>query len=539
LEQSFLIERSVASHQCISLKGRPHEHSRAEQRAQPEATPEGPPTKLSMSQWSSWIVICRIRFSLMLARILLWFGFEDTEARIGLFAIAITLIGGVVTTWQTAGDYEHEFLESLQRQDLVSTKAFLSAIQKQTSGPAVLQAASFFLFLILARPIVDAFRGNWQPIVFFAALIAAMVVLVWLVTLARSAVTGPVSAAVGVLVLAFGLAAISYLLEGYLRKIDIGPIAYSVRLLTMLALGMVAWVGLVFLGFMIHELLPLVQHYNRSRDRMLRRSPSLQNPLSLLEAFLLDSILRYWVISFAFAPLLYAAGKFLPVAFIFFVLSFALMVPTFLGCVRALAEAPKSAYLQLPRLCLPYAIFVVISMNLAVLCGYAAAMGCGGCSIVCRSRSAFVPSQYALLILRQVPPCASSRRPGGGAVIAVTLMMFLSWLVVVWKKRAYGHVAGVSLIVAALASKQALQACKERLARIRFPAHNYARHRRRARGSGHCRAGIFVARPFRRHAEVQRMPRGRASRSRRVLQQLWCRTGGDASAWSLHIDRGA
>jgi hypothetical protein len=212
---------------------------------------------------------------------------------------------------------------------------------------------------------------------------------------------------------------------------------------------------------MIHELLPLVQHYNRSRDRMLRRSPSLQNPLSLLEAFLLDSILRYWVISFAFAPLLYAAGKFLPVAFIFFVLSFALMVPTFLGCVRALAEAPKSAYLQLPRLCLPYAIFVVISMNLAVLCGYAAGYGLRWVlySVFDRGQPLYLPNTLYSFFDKS-PLALPLAGQAEGAVIAVTLMMFLSWLVVVWKKRAYGHVAGVSLIVAALASKQALEPVK-------------------------------------------------------------------------------
>jgi hypothetical protein len=137
------------------------------------------------------------------------------------------------------------------------------------------------------------------------------------------------------------------------------------------------------------------------------------------------------------------------------------MLPSFLGCVRALAGSPKSAYFQLPRFCLPYAIYVVVSVNLAIICGYAVGYGLRWVlhHAFGRGRSLYLPDTLYSFFDR--PPLALPLAgQAEGAIIAVGFVLCLCWAVVVWKKRAYAHVLGVSLIVIALASKQALEPLK-------------------------------------------------------------------------------
>jgi hypothetical protein len=423
---------------------------------------ENPSSKIVQAAAAGWLVIL-VGFvvCLVLARLLIALGYHGAEETIGLIAIALLLVTAIAVAWATSGDYESQYLATLDLKNLLTTKDFLSSIQKHTSGPAFAEAALAFLFLVLARPLVDAFHGSWRPLLFVVALVAGFVGLTQLMRLSRIGSLGVAGGIAAFLIVTGGFLGLAYALEMLLKDSSIGFVGYSVRLIAMLLLGLLAWAGLLLAGSIPHALLPMAQHFNRSRERILRRSSPLTNPLSLLEAFLLASITRYWIISFAFAPLVYAASYFLPAAFIFFTMSFAVMVPIFVGCVRGLARSPSSAYFQLPRFCLPYAVLVVVSVNLAVLSGYAVGYGLKSLLYYAfgRDQNLYLPDIFYSFFDRS-PLSLPLAGQAEGAFLALTLVLCLAWVVMVYKKRAFGQLFAVFFIVVALVSKQAFEPVK-------------------------------------------------------------------------------
>jgi hypothetical protein len=398
----------------------------------------------------------------LLTRVLRWFGLERPESTIGLLAVGTMLFGIVVSTVADTATRSAQFSAVLTIEGPVTFRDFFSAANPNLLAASQAIALSAFAFLVGARPVVDAFHGRWLPMVFFVLLIVGFFALGfasdWLARASGFFSGGPVP------VVAFGVAltGLSYLLERLVGGPDIGIVWYSIRLLTMLVLGFVVWVTLS-VASPGHVLLLWTQRINRSRGRILRLDPSLGNPLSLVEASCLQEISKYWHTSFALAPLIYAASDFLPAALLFLALACGAIAPAFIGCVNALAGYPKSAYLQLPRFLLPYAVLVVVMVNAALIAGYAAGYGLK----VLLSHwfgnygSLYLPDTLYFFFDRS-PLALPFWGQAEGAAIAIAVVLCVAWLVTVWKKRAVGQFAGVALIAfGGVASKQLFDPVKD------------------------------------------------------------------------------